>query len=155
MGQQIYIENRSGAAGVLGIEAVAKSAPDGYTILVGTDFVASAAHVFNMTVDPLKDLVPVLQLSRQPVVLAAHPALGVNSLAELVALAKQRPGLGYATGGGVGAQQHIVAEWSARIAGIKLEQVPYRGGAQAINDLVAGHVRVGWLGSTPLIPHYK
>jgi tripartite-type tricarboxylate transporter receptor subunit TctC len=155
MGQQVFIENRSGAAGVIGLEAVAKSPPDGYTILVTTDFLASAAHVYKLNIDPLKDLIPVIQLARQPVVLAVHPALGVNSLVELVALAKQRPGLKYATGGGAGAEQHIVAEWTARVAGIKLEQVPYRGGAQAINDLIAGHVKVGWLGSTPLIPHYK
>jgi tripartite-type tricarboxylate transporter receptor subunit TctC len=155
MGQQVFIENRSGAAGVIGMEAVAKSPPDGYTVLVTTDFLASAAHVYKLNIDPLKDLIPVIQLARQPVVLAVHPALGVNSLAELVALAKQRPGLNYATGGGAGAEQHIVAEWTARVAGIKLEQVPYRGGAQAMNDLIAGHVKVGWLGSTPLIPHYK
>jgi tripartite-type tricarboxylate transporter receptor subunit TctC len=155
MGQQVFVENRSGAAGVIGMEVAAKSLPDGYTVLITTDFLASAAHVFKLNIDPLNDLTPVIQLARQPVVLAVHPALGVNSLAELIALAKQRPGLNYATGGGAGAQQHIVAEWTARVAGIKLEQVPYRGGAQAINDLIAGHVKIGWLGSTPLIPHYK
>ena len=115
MGQQIFIENRSGAAGVIGMEAVAKSPPDGYTVLVTTDFLASAAHVYKLNIDPLKDLIPVIQLARQPVVLAVHPALGVNSLAELVALAKQRPGLNYATGGGAGAEQHIVAEWTALV----------------------------------------
>src|SRR5260370_208919 len=82
------------------------------------------------------------------------PALGGASVAELVALAKQQPGLGYGTGSGVGAQ-HMVAQWFASIAGIKLEQVPYRGGAPALNDLIAGHVKLGSLGSTPLIPHYK
>ena len=87
-------------------------------------------------------------------VLAAHPSLGVASLAELIALAKQQPGLRYATGSGVGAQ-HMVAQWFASIAGIKLEQVPYRGGAPALNDLIAGHVKLGSLGSTPLIPHHK
>jgi tripartite-type tricarboxylate transporter receptor subunit TctC len=149
-GQQVYIENKSGAGGNIGIEAAAKSPPDGYTVLVSTDHVASAAHV-----DPLKDLVPVIQLSRQPVVLAVHPSLGVNSIAELVTLAKQQPGLNYALGGGAGGQQHIVVEWFAQIAGIKLAQVAYRGGAQAINDLIAGHVKIGSLGSTPLIQHYK
>src|SRR5262249_20387288 len=76
------------------------------------------------------------------------------SLAELIALAKQQPGLRYATGSGVGAQ-HMVVQWFASIAGIKLEQVPYRGGAPALNDLIAGHVKLGSLGSTPLLPHYK
>jgi len=88
-------------------------------------------------------------------VLAVHPSLGVNSLAELTGLAKQQPGLRYATGSGVGSPQHMVVQWYARLAGIKLEQVPYRGGAPAINDLIAGHIKIGSLGSTPLIPHYK
>ena len=111
-------------------------------------------HVYKMNIDPLQKLAPVIQLSRQPMVLAAHPSLGVVSLAELIALARQQPGLRYATGSGVGAQ-HMVAQWFASIAGIKLEQVPYRGGAPALNDLIAGHVKLGSLGSTPLIPHYK
>ena len=154
LGQQIVVENRSGGSGNIGFEAGARSAPDGYTVLIAPDQVTSAPHVFKVSFDPLKDFVPVIQLSRQPVVLAVHPKLGVGSVAELVALAKQRPGLSYATSG-VGSQQHMTAEWFAQIAGIKLEHVPYRGGAQAINDLVAGHVMIGSLGSTPLIPHYK
>ena len=154
-GQQVYVENRSGANGNVGVEAAAKSAPDGYTILVTIDAVASNPHVYGTNVDPSKDLVPVIQLSRQPIVLAAHPSLGVKALAELVAMAKQQPGLRYGTGSGLGSPQHMAIQWFARIAGITLEQVPYRGGAQAINDLIAGHVKIGSLGSTPLIPHYK
>jgi tripartite-type tricarboxylate transporter receptor subunit TctC len=154
-GRQFFVENRSGAGGNIGIEAAAKSPPDGYTLLVSTDHVASSPHAFKLNIDPLKDLAPVIQLSRQPVVLAVHPSLGVNSVAELVTLAKQQPGLNYALGGGAGGQQHIVVEWFAHIAGIKLAQVAYRGGAPALNDLIAGHVKIGSLGSTPLIPHYK
>jgi len=101
--------------------------------------VSSNPQIYKMNIDPLKELVPVIQLSRQPMVLAAHPSLGVASLAELIALAKQQPGLRYATGTGVGAQ-HMVAQWFASIAGIKLEQVPYRGGAPALNDLIGGHI---------------
>jgi tripartite-type tricarboxylate transporter receptor subunit TctC len=152
--QQIVVENKSGANGNIGIEAAAKSPPDGYTVLVASDAVSSNPHVYKMNLDPLKQLTPVIQLSRQPIVLAAHPSLGVASLAEVIALAKAQPGLRYATGSGVGAQ-HMVVQWFASIAGIKLEQVPYRGGAPAINDLIAGHVKLGSLGSTPLISHYK
>ena len=154
-GRQFYVENRSGAGGNIGIEAAAKSQADGYTLLVSTDHVASSPHAFKLNIDPLKDLAPVIQLSRQPVVLAVHPSLGVNSVSELIAVAKQQPGLNYALGGGAGGQQHIVVEWFAHIAGIKLAQVAYRGGAPALNDLIAGHVKIGSLGSTPLIPHYK
>jgi len=92
-GQQVYVENKSGANGTIGVEAAAKSAPDGYTILVTVDSVASNPHVYKTNIDPTKDLVPVIQLSRQPIVLAAHPSLGVNSLPELITLAKQQPGL--------------------------------------------------------------
>jgi tripartite-type tricarboxylate transporter receptor subunit TctC len=152
--QQIVVENKSGANGNIGIATAAKAPADGYTVLVTTDSLSSNPHVYKMNVDPLKEFAPVIQLSRQPIVLAAHPSLGVASLSELVVLAKQQPGLRYATGSGVGAQ-HMVAQWFASIAGIKLEQVPYRGGAPALNDLIAGHVKLGSLGSTPLIPHHK
>ncbi len=154
-GQQVYVENKSGANGAIGVEAAAKSAPDGYSILVTIDTVASNPHVLRASIDPTKDLVPIIQLSRQPIVLAAHPSLGVNSLAELVALAREQPGIRYATGSSFGSPQHMAVQWFARIAGINLEQVPYRGGGQAINDLIGGHARLASMGSTPLIPHYK
>jgi tripartite-type tricarboxylate transporter receptor subunit TctC len=154
-GQQVYVENKSGANGTVGIEDAARSRPDGHTILVGTDAVASNPHVYHSNVDPLKDLVPIIQISRQPIVLAVHPSLGVSTLAELIALARKQPGLPYATGSGRGSEQHIAVQWFAQIADIRLEQVPYRGGGPAINDLIAGHVKIGSLGSTPLMPHYK
>jgi len=153
--QYVYVENRPGATGMIGAETAAKSTPDGYTVLIAPDSLTSNPHVFGMNIDPLKDLVPVIQLSRQAIVLAVHSSLGVNTLSELVALAKQRPSMSYASGAGAGSPQHIVAHWFAQIAGIKLDHVPYRGGGQAINDLVAGHVKIGSLGSTPLIPYYK
>src|SRR6476646_3767425 len=101
--QQIVIENKSGANGNIGIETAAKAPADGYTVLVTTDAVSSNPHVYRMNVAPLKEFTPVIQLSRQPIVLAAQPSLGVASIPELIALAKQHPGLRYATGGGVGA----------------------------------------------------
>jgi tripartite-type tricarboxylate transporter receptor subunit TctC len=153
--QQVVVENRTGANGNIGTEAAAKSAPDGYTVLIAPESVTSNPHVYKVNYDPLKDLTPVIQLSRQPVVLAAHPGLGVKTLGELVALVKKQPGLRYATGSGVGSGQHMVTQWFAKIAGIELTQVSYRGGGQAINDLIAGHVQIGTLGSTPLIPHYR
>lgn len=155
LGRRIVVENRSGANGNIAIEHVAKSAPDGYTVLVGIQDVASNPHIYKMTIDPLKALMPVVQISRQPIVLAAHPSLGVGTLSELTALAKQQPGLQFGTGSGVGSCQAMVVLWYAKLAGITLKQVPYRGGAPAINDLIAGHVKLGSLGSTPLIPHYQ
>lgn len=155
LGQQVFVENRTGANGVIGTEAAGKSAPDGYTLLVAPDAIVSNPHVYKVNYDALKDFVPIVQISSQPIVFAAHPDLGVKSIAELVVRAKTEPGLRFGTGSGVGSSQHMVGMWFARIAGITLEQVPYRGGGQAINDLIAGHIKLGSLGSTPLIPHYK
>jgi tripartite-type tricarboxylate transporter receptor subunit TctC len=154
MGQQVVIENKPGAGGMLGAETVAKSPPDGYTILATTDVVTSAPHIMNFNVDYVRDLIPVIELTLQPVVLAAHPSLGVNSMTELIRVAKQRPGIGYGTSG-AGTQQHFIGEWLAQTAQIKLEHVPYRGTGQAINDLIAGHVLLAVLGPTALMPHYK
>jgi len=153
--RQVYIENRSGAGGSIGIEGAAKSAPDGYTVLVTGDAVASVGHIIKLHIDPLNDFAPIIQLVRQPVVLAVHPSLDVGSVSELVSLAKRHPGLNYAVAPGLGSLQHIVVEWFAQIAGIELAPVVYRGGGAAITDLVAGHLKIGSLGSTPLIPHYK
>jgi len=154
LGVSAVVENRAGAGGNIGTEAVAKSAPDGYTLLVTADTIAANPQLYKLAWDPFRDFVPVVQLARQPVVLAVHPSLGVTSVAELVALAKREPGLGYATSG-AGSQQHMAAEWFAAIAGVKLTHVPYKGGGQAITDLVGGQVKIGSLGSSPVIPHYK
>jgi tripartite-type tricarboxylate transporter receptor subunit TctC len=154
IGQQVYLENKVGAGGMIGIETAAKSAPDGYSVLVSNDNVASAPHVLRVNTDYVKDLVPVIELSRQTQVLAVHSSFTVKSVAELIAAAKGQPGLSFATSG-VGSNQHILGEWFAKEAGIKLEHVPYRGAGQAVNDFIAGHILIGVLGPTALIPHYK
>ncbi len=154
LGQQVYLENRTGAGGTIGIDAAIKSPPDGYSVLITNDNVASAPHVLQLNVDYLKDLLPVVEIGRQPQCIAVHPTLGVNSLAELVAMAKATPNMGVATSG-VGTNQHVVLEWFSREAGVKFEHVPYRGAGQAINDLIAGHVKIGLLGPTAVMPHYQ
>ena len=154
LGQQFVVENRAGANGNVGAEYVARQAADGYTVLASADALVSSAHVYKLSYDALKDLVPVVQFTRQPLVLAVHPSLGVNSVAELVAAAKKNPGMGYATSGS-GSGQHMVGEWLAKLAGVKLTHIPYKGGGQAITDLVGGQVKIGSLGSTPVMPHYK
>ncbi len=153
IGQSVFIENRTGGAGgTIGIDAAIKSAPDGYNFLIANDNVASSPHVLRLNVDFLKDLMPVSLLGRQPQVLAVHPSLGVKSVAELVAAARKMPSLGCATSG-VGSNQHVLMEWFAKVADIRLEHVPYRGAGQAINDLIAGHVTFAILGPTATLPH--
>src|SRR5262249_35142740 len=153
LGQQVVVENRTGAGGTIGIDTAIKSLPDGYSVLITNHNNSSAPHVMRLNVDFLKALLPICMLGRQPQGLAVHPSIGaVNSVADLVAFAKEKSGLGCATSG-VGSNQHVLLEWFAKRAGIKLDHVPYRGAGQAINDLVAGHVKIGFLGPTALIPH--
>jgi tripartite-type tricarboxylate transporter receptor subunit TctC len=151
---QVVVENKPGAGGLIGTETVAKSPPDGYAVLFTTDSLASAPTVTNLNTDYIKELVPVIHLTSNPVIMAVHPSLGVNSVDELINAAQRQPGMGYGTGG-VGTQQHFAGEWFAQIAGVKLDHVPYRGAGQAINDLVAGHVKIAILGPPSLLPHYK
>jgi tripartite-type tricarboxylate transporter receptor subunit TctC len=153
LSQSFVVENRTGGAGgTIGIDAAIKSAPDGYNFLVCNDNVASSPHVLRLNVDFLKDLMPVSLLGRQPQVLAVHPSLEVKSVGELVAAVKKMGSLGCATSG-VGSNQHVLMEWFAKVADIKLEHVPYRGAGQAINDLLAGHVKFAILGPTATLPH--
>ncbi len=154
IGQPIVVENRTGAGGTVGMDAAMRSPPDGYTVLITNDSAASAPHVQKLAHDYTKELVPVMFLARQQQVLCAHPSLGVSSVAELIANAKANPGQGYATSG-VGTNQHILGEWFKRETGLVLNHVPYRGAGQAINDLIAGHVKIAWLGPTATVPHHK
>jgi tripartite-type tricarboxylate transporter receptor subunit TctC len=153
-GHQIVVENRTGAGGTIGMDAAMKSAPDGYTVLITNDNAASAPHIMNLSYDYTKQLLPVCYLGRQSQFLAVHSSLGISSVKELVAYVKANPGLGYASSG-VGTNQHVAGEWLAKEAGIKMEHVPYRGAGQAINDLIAAHVKTAFLGPTALLPHYK
>jgi len=155
LGYRVLVENRAGANGNIAMEYVSQSPPDGYTFLVGTDAVSSNPHVYKMSFDPLQTLVPISEVSRQPIALAVHPSLGITTLAQLTTLAKQQPGMRFATGSGIGSMQAMVALWYAKLAGLNMVQVPYRGGGEAINDLISGEVKVGSFGSTPLIPQSK
>jgi tripartite-type tricarboxylate transporter receptor subunit TctC len=154
IGQQVVVENRTGAGGTIGMDLAMKSPPDGYTVLITNDNAASAPHILRLAYDYTKELVPVINLAWQPQVLAAHPSINVSSMKELLDYAKANPGLGFATSG-VGSNQHIIGDWFKRETGLQLNHVPYRGAGQAINDLIAGHVKLAWLGPTALVPHYK
>jgi tripartite-type tricarboxylate transporter receptor subunit TctC len=154
VGHQIVVENRTGAGGTIGMDAAMKSDPDGYTILITNDNAASAPHIMHLSYDYTRELLPVCYLGRHGQILAAHKTLGVTSVKELVDYVKANPGLGLATSG-VGSNQHVLCEWFKREADIKIDHVPYRGAGQAINDLIAAHVKVAMLGPTSMIPHWK
>jgi len=154
--QQVVIENRPGAGATIGSESVAKSAPDGYTLLLASQTNAISASLYpKLGFNPIDDFVAISLLGREPGVLVVHPSLPVKSFAELVALAKDKPGqLNYASSGN-GSGQHLFMAMAASMAGIKLTHVPYRGSGQATTDLLAGTVPMAFPGTAGMVSHIK
>lgn len=142
LGQPIVVENRAGAGGNIAGEAVAKSPPDGYTLLMASSSThgANVSVYPNMPFDPIKDFVAISPVATNPNVLVVPPSLGVNTLAELIDLAKKKPGeLTYASGG-TGTSMHISGEVLNMLAGVKVTHVPFKSTPQAINSALAGEV---------------
>lgn len=141
LGQQVVIDNRAGAAGTIGAEHVAKSAPDGYTLLVaGPGSVAVAPLLFpKLGYNPLKDLAPITMLVTMPYIIVAHPSVPAKNAAELITLAKANPGKLNMASGGAGTGQHLAGEFFNVLAGIKMIHIPYKGTAPAIADIMGGH----------------
>lgn len=156
LGVAVVVENKPGAAGRIGYEFAAKAAPDGYTLLAGTDSLGLQPHLDPPpNYDPIRDFAPIAQLSSQPLVIAVHPSLGVTTLQQLVELGRtKREAIGYATSG-IGSSQNFAGEWFASAAGLKMLHVPYRGGGQAVSDLLAGQVQLAVLGIAPMLPYHK
>jgi tripartite-type tricarboxylate transporter receptor subunit TctC len=144
LGQPMVVENRAGASGTLGVDAVVKSAPDGYTLLMTTgDFATVTALMPKMAFDPHKDLIAVTRFANVPLLLLTHPASGVGSVKELIEKAKAEPGKFAYASPGPGTINQLAAEWFALEAGIKLLHVPYRGGAQMATGIAGGEVPLG------------
>jgi len=143
LGQQVVIDNRAGAAGMIGADNVAKSAPDGYSILnIQASFVANAAMRTRMPYDTLNDFVFVGMMARAPLLAVVHPSLPVKNIRELVALAKSHPGqINYGTPG-IGSHTHLSTELFRRMAGIDIVHVPYKGIAPALTDLMGGQLQL-------------
>ncbi len=155
LGQTIVIDNRTGAGGNIGMEAVAKSTPDGYTLLHASDgAILVSPHLYKLSVDVAKDLVPVAPTGRAALFFIVRPGLPVKNLAEFVAYARANPGkLNYGSAG-VGTLQHVAAEMMQRAANIKVTHVPYKGSPQVLVDLVGGQIDFTFdLGAS--VPHIK
>ena len=152
LGQSIVIENRPGGGSVIGMDAVAKAAPDGYTLVMTDTSIAVNPSLKPLPYDTLKDFEPVSLLASAPVILMAHPKVPAKTLPEFVALAKAQPGkFNYASGGN-GASTHLGGELLKLVAGIDIVHVPYKGTGPAMNDLIGGHVDVMFSGISSAKP---
>ena len=155
-GQRFVVENRGGAGGVVGTTDVARAEADGYTILFAANQVSTMHLVVKgIKYDFLHDFVPITQVTTQPNAIAVHPSIGVNDLPGLIALAKAKPGELSWAHPGPGSAQQMNGELLWRKAGVKMTGVPYKGGGQAVVDLIAGHVQVAVLGATPFIANHR
>ena len=156
VGQPVVVENKPGAGATIGADFVAKSKPDGYTLLI-----VSSTHVIgpwlykSLPYDALKDFEPVAKFAEGPYVLVVHPSLGVNTVQELVAAAKAQPGRIDYVSSGNGSAQHLVTAMFSSMTGAPLNHVPYKGSGQAMQDLSGGQVKVGFVGMPNALPHIK
>jgi tripartite-type tricarboxylate transporter receptor subunit TctC len=155
LGQAIVVENRGGAGGTVGTRSVARSAPDGYTLLLGyTGTLAIGPAMYpNAGFDPRRDFVPIGRIGLAPSVLVVHPSLPVHSVGELIAYARAHPGeLNYGSAG-IGTVGHLAGELLASSAGLKLVHVPYRGTGPALTDLLGGHIPMSFSPIPSVIGH--
>jgi tripartite-type tricarboxylate transporter receptor subunit TctC len=157
LGQQIVIENRAGASGNIGADAVAKAAPDGYTIGIATasTHAVAASLNANLPYDPIKDFAPVAMIGSQPYVLVLHPGLPARNLAELIALAKAKPGtLNYGSAG-VASLAHLATALFASMAGVNIVHVPYKSSSQSMTDMITGRLDMQFATIAPSLPNIR
>jgi tripartite-type tricarboxylate transporter receptor subunit TctC len=156
-GQPFVVENRAGATGTIAADVMAKSPPDGYTILMGhVNSNAIAPNLFkNLAYDPIADFQPVTYVGYVPNVLAVNPGVPAKNIAELIAAAKAQPGKFSYASSGVGSTQHLAGEMFQILTGTKLVHIPYKGSGQAITDLLSGQVALNFDTMPPVLPHIQ
>lgn len=156
LGQPVLVENRPGAGTNIGMEAVARAAPDGHTVLVGGVPVATNKVLYrNLDFDPLADLAPVCRLVTSANVLIVNPSLPVRSVRELIDYARARPGELHFGSPSTGSTPHLAGELFNTLAGVKMVHVPYKGAAPALTDLVAGRLQLSFDNIPPALPHVR
>lgn len=155
LGQPVLIENKSGANGAIGSALVAKANPDGYMLVMG----GVNTHAMNDSIvkPPLysstKDFAPIGLIAEIPIAIVVHPSLGVSTLPEMIKLVKEKPNTISYGSSGTGGPHHLAMEMFKSIAKLDMPHVPYRGGAPQLNDLLAGHIKIGVVGLPPVLPH--
>ncbi len=155
LGQQVIADNRGGAGGVIGTEAAAKSEPDGHTLLLVSSAFAINTSLYKLPYDPSKAFTPVAKLGTGPNVLTVHPSVPVNSVKDLIALAKEKPGTLNLAAAGVGSFQHLGTELFKMLAGIDVVIVQFKGGGPAMIDLIGGHTQASLGSLIQFMPHIK
>jgi tripartite-type tricarboxylate transporter receptor subunit TctC len=156
LGQQVVIDNRTGAGGMIGTDIAAKSNPDGYTVLAtGTPHSIVPNLYKKVPYDALKDFAAVMQIGSQPYGLTVHPSLPVKSVSELIALAEKEPGKHNYASSGQGGAMHLFQAMFASMANINIVHIPYKGSGAVRADLLGGQVKIGCLGVSSILPQHK
>ncbi|OGA20723.1 MAG: hypothetical protein A3I02_05120 [Betaproteobacteria bacterium RIFCSPLOWO2_02_FULL_67_26] len=156
LGQQVVIDNRTGAGGLIGTDIAAKSNPDGYTVLAtGTPHTIVPNLYKKVPFHPLKDFAPIMQIASQPYGLVVHPSLAVKSVNDLIALAKKEPGKHNYASSGQGGAMHLFQALFVNKADINIVHVPYKGSGPVRADLLGGQIKIGCLGLSSIMPHYR
>jgi len=156
LGQAVFVENKPGAGATIGTEVVAKSPPDGYTLLLASQTNAISATLYaHLSYDPIEDFAPISLIGREPGVIVVNPSLPVHTVQELIAYVKAHPGeVDYASSGN-GSGQHLFAALLCSMTGMKMNHVPYRGSGQATADLIGGQVKVAIPGTAGMVGHIR
>ena len=155
LGQQVNVDNRPGGNTVIGSEALVKSPPDGYTIIMVTVAHAINPHLFPTPYDAIRDFAPVASVVGSELLLVVHPSLPANDLRGFIALAKSKPGqLNYATSGS-GTSSHLAAEYFNILAAVKIQHIPYKGSGPALTDLIGGQVQLSFQSPSAVVAHIK
>ena len=155
LGQQVIVENKPGAGGMLGIEQGVKSPPDGYTLtLIASSYTVNPS-IYKFTFDPVNDITPIIQLSQGPLLIVVRPSLPVKSTQELIALAKAKPGQVNFASSGQGSVIHMATELFQSMAGVKMNHIPYKGTGPALTDTIGGQTDVFFSSTATAVPHVQ